>query len=404
MLTRRKHLRSGVTVWAAGPKPRVRHERLFGNLSADVLVIGAGISGALVAEGLSAANLRVVVVDRRAPMAGSTSASTALLQYEIDTPLTVLSRSIGVQDAERIWRRSRLALDALRDRTAWLGIDADMQRRDGLYLSGDLLDAAGLVREERARRRAGFEVALLSTRDLRERYGIRRQAALLGFENMVADPRKLAAGYLRAARARGTKVFAPVDIVNVDESARQIVATTSTGHEIRSRYVVYATGYELAKCIPAKGHRIASTWVIATKSQRSKLWPTECVIWEASSNYMYLRTTPDGRVVCGGEDEPFEDEVRRDNLSSKKMKLLESRLKAMFPKLDATADFQWTGSFGASDTGTPSIGLVPGRRRTLAVLGYGGNGITFSMLAAQIVRAVVTNTPDPDEKLFALRR
>lgn len=404
MLTRHKDLRTGSPVWAATRKPGVRHARLRRNLSTDVLVIGAGISGALVAESLSAADLRVVIVDRRSPMAGSTSASTALLQYEIDTPLTVLSASMGVPDAERIWRRSRLALDALRDRTARLGIDADVQRRDALYLSGDRLDAAGLAREEKARRRAGFEVALLSARDLRERYGIRREAALLGFENMVADPRKLAAGYLRAARARGALVFAPVDVVDVVESARQIVATTSTGHEIRARHVVYATGYELAKGIPAKGHRIASTWAMATRPQRSRLWPTECMIWEASERYLYLRTTPDGRVLCGGEDEPFQDDVARDALSARKVKTLEKKLKALFPQLDATADFQWTGSFGASDTGTPSIGLVPGRRRTFAVLGYGGNGITFSMLAAQILRGLITGTGDPDARLFALRR
>lgn len=404
MLTRRKDLRAGLPVWAATRKPGVRHERLLGNLSTDVLVIGAGISGALVAESLSAVDLRAVVVDRRSPMAGSTSASTALLQYEIDTPLTVLSRSIGVPDAERIWRRSRLALDALRERTAWLGIDADVRRRDGLYLSGDLLDTVGLAREAKARRRAGFEVAFLSMRDLRERYGIRRQAALLGFENMVADPRKLAAGYLRAAQARGAQIFAPVDVVDVDESSRQIVATTSAGHEIRARHVVYATGYELAKGVPAKGHHIASTWVIATKPQRSNLWPTECMIWEASESYMYLRTTPDGRIICGGEDEPFQDDTRRDALSPRKVRALEVKLKALLPSVDATAAFQWTGSFGASDTGTPSIGLVPGRRRTLAVLGYGGNGITFSMLAAQIVRGIVTGTGDPDARLFALDR
>jgi len=404
MLTRRKDLRSGLPIWAAARKPGVRHERLLGNLSTDVLVIGAGISGALVAENLSAAGLRVVVVDRRSPMAGSTSASTALLQYEIDTPLSILSRSIGVPKAERIWRRSRLALDALRDRTAWLGIDADVRRRDGLYLSGELLDQVGLAREAKARRRAGFEVAFLSRRELRERYGIRRQAALLGFDNLVADPRKLAAGYLRVAQTRGAHILAPVEVVDVDESPRQIVATARTGREIRARYVVYATGYELAKSIPAKGHRIASTWAIATQPQRSNLWPTECMIWEASESYLYLRTTPDGRIICGGEDEPFQDDTLRDALLPRKVRALERKLKALLPGVDATAAFHWTGSFGASDTGTPSIGLVPGRRRTLAVLGYGGNGITFSMLAAQIVRGIVTGMGDPDARLFALAR
>ena len=404
MLTRKRNLRAGQSVWAASRKPPVRHDALRRNLSTDVLVIGAGISGALVAESLSSVGLRVVVVDRRGPLAGSTSASTALLQYEIDTPLTILSRSLGVATAERIWRRSRMALDALRDRTRNLGIRADMKRRDVLYLAGDLLDAAGLAHEEKARRRAGFEVALLSSEEIRLRYGIRRKGALLGRENMVADPRKLAAGYLRAAQRLRAKIFAPVDIVDVQESARRVLATTSKGYEIRARHVVYATGYELAKSAPAKGHRIASTWAIATRPQRSKLWPTECMIWEASERYLYLRTTPDGRIVCGGEDEPFQDDERRDALSPSKTRSLEKKLHRMFPEVDAAADFEWTGSFGASDTGAPSIGRVPGKRRTLAVLGYGGNGITFSMLAAQIVRGICTGAGDPDEELFALGR
>lgn len=51
----------------------------------------------------------------------------------------------------------------------------------------------------------------------------------------------------------------------------------------------------------------------------------------------------------------------------------------------------------------PSIGRVPRKHRTFAVLGYGGNGITFSMLAAQILRGAITGARDPDEALFAIR-
>jgi glycine/D-amino acid oxidase-like deaminating enzyme len=404
MLTRKKDLRTGQPVWALTRKPRVPHGPLHGSLVTDVLVVGAGITGAVVAEGLTEAGLRVVIVDRRSPVAGSTSASTALLQYEIDTPLTKLSRSLGVDAAETIWRRSRLALGALSERTARLGIDADMRRRNALYLAGDVLDAKGLAREGQARRRAGFEVELLHAKALRERYGIRRQAGLLGFGDLVADPRKLAAGFLRVAVNRGAQVFAPVDVVDVDESALRVVATTNAGHAIRARQVIFATGYEVAKGVPAKGHSIQSTWVIATRPQRSKLWPTECMIWEASEPYVYMRTTTDGRVICGREDEPFEDDARRDASSPLKVQALEGKLKGIFPKLDARADLHWTGSFGASDTGTPSIGRVPGKRRLFAVLGFGGNGITFSMLAAQILRGLITGAGDSDEKLFALGR
>jgi glycine/D-amino acid oxidase-like deaminating enzyme len=382
----------------------VAHASLNQSLETDVLVVGAGISGALVAEGLTDASLHVVLVDRRSPLAGSTSASTALLQHELDTPLTQLSRAIGSSAAESVWRRSRLVVAALAERTRRLGIDAELAPRDALYLAGDVLDASGMAREARARQRVGFEVELLDRRQLRARYGIARSAALLGFGDFVADPRKLAAGYLRAAVRRRAKIFAPVDVVDVQEHPRHVLATTSQGLTIRARHAVFATGYEVAKGVKTKGHEVRSTWVLATRPQRRKLWPTECMIWEASDPYLYLRTTTDGRVLCGGGDEPFSDAERRDAASPRKIALLQRQLQALMPALDATPDYSWAGTFGSSELGTPLIGRLPGKRRTYAVLGCGGNGITFSMLAAQLIRGLIRGDGDPDEKLFALRR
>jgi glycine/D-amino acid oxidase-like deaminating enzyme len=404
MLTAKKDLRTGRPVWAAKRKPALPHSALEASDEADVLVVGAGISGALVAEGLTDASLKVMVVDRRGPLAGSTSASTALLQHELDTPLLHLARSLGTKAAESVWRRSRLVVAALTERTARLGIEAELTSRDALYLAGDVLDARGLAAEAEARRRIGLEVELLSRADLRVRYGLRRSAGLLGFGDFVADPRQLAAGYLRVAAERGAQIHAPVDIVNVEENRRGVVATTSQGLRIRARYAVFATGYEVAKGVSATGHSVHSTWVIATRPQRRKLWATECMIWEASDPYLYLRTTSDGRVLCGGADEPFSDAATRDALSPRKFAFLERRLKAMFPALDATPDFGWAGAFGASDNGTPIIGRLPRRRRMYAVLGCGGNGITFSMLAAQLIANLITGTGDRDAQLFAPKR
>ncbi|HEY1100155.1 MAG TPA: FAD-binding oxidoreductase, partial [Myxococcota bacterium] len=189
----------------------------------------------------------------------------------------------------------------------------------------------------------------------------------------------------------------------VEERARSVVATTTTGVTVRAAWVVYATGYELARSIAAPNHSIHSTWAMATPPQRAKLWPTQCMIWEASERYLYLRTTSDGRIIIGGEDEPFADEAHRDALTDSKIKTLQKKLQLMFPDVDTTADYHWAGSFGGSDTGTPSIGRVPGKGRTLALLGFGGNGITFSMLGAQILRGIVSGEADPDEDLFALK-
>lgn len=122
------------------------HRALTRDVQTDVLIVGAGISGALIAEGLSADH-RVILVDRRGPVKGSTPASTALVEYEIDTPLTHLAREIGKVPAERAWQRSQLALHALAARTRDLGIRCELERRDNLYLAGTLLNKQELEEE-----------------------------------------------------------------------------------------------------------------------------------------------------------------------------------------------------------------------------------------------------------------
>ena len=182
--TRKRNLRSGHSIWQRRPLPGLREKRLTHDLRCDVLIIGAGISGALAAEQLTDAGLSVVIIDRRGAVRGSTLASTALLQYEIDTPLSKLAKRIGVARAERIWRRSKLALDALRERTQRLGIEAASADRSSLYLEGDVLDGAGLRAEAEARRRAGFEVRLLAAKTVRREYGIPGRSGLVGYNNL----------------------------------------------------------------------------------------------------------------------------------------------------------------------------------------------------------------------------
>jgi glycine/D-amino acid oxidase-like deaminating enzyme len=63
----------------AYPRHFPRAKRLTRDLETDILIVGAGISGALIAYALASEGYRVAVVDRRGPVMGSTPASTALL-------------------------------------------------------------------------------------------------------------------------------------------------------------------------------------------------------------------------------------------------------------------------------------------------------------------------------------
>ena len=156
--------------------------------------------------------------------------------------------------------------------------------------------------------------------------------------------------------------------------------------------------------MPRAGHTIASTYAIATRPQPRRLWPSRSFIWEASEPYLYLRVGPEGRIICGGEDEPFADADQRDALLPAQDRDARGEAARLLPGVDPRADYAWCGSFGASETGTPSIGPVPRMPQCHAVLGYGGNGITFSALAAQMLRNQITGRGDPDSDLFSFRR
>lgn len=377
----------------------LRAGRLRRDVATDVLVIGAGVSGALIAQGLAEAGFKVIVIDRRRPAAGATAASTALLQYEIDVPMLHLNPLIGVEKTLRIWRRSYLALQTLRARTTRLKIAASLRDHNSLYLAGDLLDAAQLREECALRRCAGFEVQWLSPRQVRQQSGIVGRAALLAFGALSCDPRRLTAGYLHAAMRQGAVVHSYTEAVDV-EPGRTVVTGTKHGPTVKSRYLVFATGYEMPKGVPHMGHRIRSTWAMATRP----LTPPGPLVWEASHTYMYLRPGPGGRLLCGGEDEDFVDENQRDALTPQKIQTLERKLHGLMPKIDARAERAWCGSFGSSPTGTPTMGPVPGMPGCHAVFGYGGNGITFSTIAAQLLCAQLRGEHDADADLFSFHR
>jgi glycine/D-amino acid oxidase-like deaminating enzyme len=101
----------------------------------EVLVIGAGITGALVAERLVRDGMNVVLVDREDPSRGSTMASTAMLLWEIDRSLSDLSEIYGFESATRCYRACLYAVRGLIDLVTRNQIDCDLRQRLSLYLA-----------------------------------------------------------------------------------------------------------------------------------------------------------------------------------------------------------------------------------------------------------------------------
>jgi glycine/D-amino acid oxidase-like deaminating enzyme len=402
-MTRKMDLRTGRPIWSHYRASIPPTKALFRDIKTDVLIVGMGISGAMIGEALTGAGLSVAAIDRRGAIKGSTAATTALIQYEVDTPLSYLSRKIGGNPARQVWRRTKLAVANLASTISELNIRCDMMHRRSLYLAGDTMDADELQEEAEARKAAGLEAIFLSRRKLRERFGINRSGAILSFDNLVADPRKLAAGLLARAAERGARLYAPVEATAFSSSADRVIVSTQLGPHIEAKYVILATGYELVSVVPSTRHSVVSTYAIATPPLPGRLPFDLPLIWEASDPYLYLRLTRDNRVICGGEDEPFVDQAKRDALLPEKAERILAKAKALLPVAGMEVAFAWAGAFGVTETGLPFIGPVPRHPRLYAVMGYGGNGLTFSRIAAELIRSELTGGKDHDAEHFALK-
>jgi len=400
--TIKRDLRTGRPLWADSPGQHLRVRELDAPVEVDVVVVGAGISGAFMAHAL-AGDFSVAVVDRRGPVLGSTLASTAMLQWELDLPLRTLGERIGAPNAARVYRRSREAVDDLMAIVRSERIVCGLKPKSSLYLAGDAYGARALKDEAERRDALGLRSTFLNHAALGERFGIDRTGAVLSDGSASADPARLAAGLLRRAIARGATLFAPVEVTGVLQGLDHVSLVTDAGVEVRARHVVFCCGYEFPKGVPTDGAQIISTWAIASQPVASPpAWLGRSLVWEASDPYLYLRMTQDGRVIAGGEDEVSATRHADPDAIAPKARAIVQKLERLIPQLDIDVDYAWAGAFGQSATSMPLIGPIPGMARGYAVMGFGGNGITYSVIASQIVGAAIRGRRDPDADLYTL--
>ena len=373
--------------------------------SCDVAVIGAGISGALMAWTLAQAGIDVVVLDRREAAHGSTAGNTGLILYELDVMLHRLARHLGIEAATQAYRRCRAAMRTLVEIARTACPACELREAPSLYVAASRAHVPRLRREYEARRTAGLDVAWWPRARLAAESSLPHPAAIVSRAAQI-DPYALTYGLLCAAQRRGVRVHDRTAVTRRSVHAREVSLRTSRDVTLRAREVVMATGFESIEWLPKPLGRLQSTFALATEPVAELTgWPRNgALVWDTADPYLYLRRTADGRVIIGGYDEPFRDPVARDRLLPGKAAALQRRLRRFFPKAKLETAVAWAGTFGVSADGLPFIGRHPALPRTWFALGFGGNGTTFSMIAAEIVREAILGRTDPDAALFALDR
>ncbi|MGP9655334.1 NAD(P)/FAD-dependent oxidoreductase [Halomonas sp. AOP35-4E-18] len=399
-------LKSGYPFWAVKNGLLKTFPQLTRDHQCEVVAIGGGITGALIADELSRSGHYVVVLERRDVGWGSSAASTALLQYEIDTHMTELAERYGEADAVRAYRACAEAIGELESLAAGLG-DVDFERQKSLYYASSEEDVASLQEELALRQKHGFEAEWLEREAILAEYGFEAPGAILTQLAATIDPYRMAYQLFSRVVARGGEVYDRTQMETMTPDDQGVTLTLANGAKLRCQYVVMAAGYESQAWLPEKVAVNRSSYALITDplppEALGKLRHT--MMWESSRPYLYMRTTCDGRLLVGGDDDDEDIPKRRDARVEEKAEGLTAKIATLWPKLDINPTFSWGGTFAETDDGLPFFGphdaLGP---RVHFAMAYGGNGISYSMIGAKLLRALIEGREHPLAELFSFRR
>lgn len=399
-------LRSSNAFWLLKNGLVYTYPSLKDDVTCDVLIVGGGITGALMAFQFSSEGYSTVLIDKHDVSFGSTAATTAMLQYELDRPLFQLIETLGTEIAVDIYSAGVVAIHRLGSLIASRGIECGFAFKKSLYIARNDQDRRMLTREFEAREKNGLDVKWISEKDMLNQFGVVGSGGILSGVGATADAYKLSHELLQHSIVNhGLRVFDHTGLVETRYEGELNIAITDDRFKINARHMVYATGYETQSFLNDKIVDLNSTYV--TISEPLDEMPpgfANTIFWTTDKPYLYMRSTIDNRILIGGEDESMSDPNKRDALIDAKEKVLIEKMERVMPYLNIVPDFSWAGTFGVTKDALPYIGPHADFPRCHFVLGFGGNGITFSVLGMDIISDAIAGRPNKFLEYFRFNR
>jgi glycine/D-amino acid oxidase-like deaminating enzyme len=213
-------------------------------------------------------------------------------------------------------------------------------------------------------------------------------------------------GLVAGLERHGVRIFARSRVVGIAEDGARLQLEIEGGARVGAAHVVVAAGFESLDFLPRRVADIDNTYALVTEPlpDRGRAL-TLPLIWESARPYVYMRGTPDGRLILGGADVPFKDPAAREVLLGRQVRRLATKYRQLFDADLPPIAFAWGGSFASTPDGLPFIGRATGMHPALLfALCYGGNGITYSVRAGEMIRAAVEGRTHELDAVFGFFR
>jgi glycine/D-amino acid oxidase-like deaminating enzyme len=381
-----------------------QYEYLTKDIETEVIIVGGGVTGAILAHYFTKNNINTVILEKSRIAHGSTSITTSLLQYELDSNAAELMPYLSSENIIRAYELGRKALDEIQKFIDEYGNNCDFQRADSFLYTAKDMEKKQIEEEYKFRRKAGFAVEFID-KD-KNPFSFDVKAGLLSIDGGAKfDPYKFTHNLLKESCRKGLKVYENSEVIGVDYSDEKVTVETVYGHKVKGEIVIVATGYNTELFTKRNFGTKTTTFNMATKPINNiKEIYKNVVVRDNEEPYNYLRITSDNRIIIGGEDINFIPEIFNEELCNKSYDKLEQRLKNIFPDLNIDVEYRYCGAFASTQDNLGFLGKDPNNSKLWYGLGYGANGILYAVLGGMMLSKLYLGEEVEDLKLFDVGR
>jgi glycine/D-amino acid oxidase-like deaminating enzyme/nitrite reductase/ring-hydroxylating ferredoxin subunit len=385
--------RDGATtsLWQHNIQPYVSKTLHLPNQAFDVIIAGGGVTGITTGLQLQKAGKKCLIAEAQSLCFGTTGGTTAHLNTFFDTYYDRIKKDFGEDAIQLVASATGKALDLYKSNIEEYAIDCGYQQKDGYLYSQNEKQTEQLDKIFEASKLAGVDVSYTD----RIPVPVEFEKAIVYHEQAQIHPARYVYALAKAFEEAGGVILQNCSIENVVETEGMVTVQTNLGGA-QASYLIYAThippGVNLLhfRCAPYRSYAMA----VKLKSEN---YP-DGLAYDMYDPYHYYRTQEiDGEkyFIVGGEDHKTGHEENTEACFNK----LEAHVSKYF-EADKIA-FKWSSQYFEPSDGLAYIGLLPGSSGNILVAtGYGGNGMTYSHIAAPLLTDLITKKENAYAALF----
>lgn len=360
--------------------------------SADVCIIGAGISGITLAYYLTKKGYNNVVLERNEIGHGVTGHTTAKITSQHSLIYHYLSNQYGIKFAKKYFEANEEAINNIEEIIRENNIDCDFERKDNYIYTINEENIEKIDEEAESLKYINIDAEKVEKSDL----PFKIQKGVVFKNQALFNPLKYLAGLTKYILNKGGRIYTKslcTDIKRKDEEY-EIYAN---GHKVYAKYVVLASQYPFLK-VPgfyfAKMYQ-ASSYVIGIKTKEEL--PKDMYLSIDEPNFSF-RTVGD-ILLIGGAGHKTGSKVDYNETYG----ILEKKAKELYP--DCEIKYKWSTRDAISLDKIPYIGEYSSLMPNLYVMtGFNKWGMTSSNVAANIILEKILGSASIYEEIFKSTR